>query len=481
MTGMASVPPGLSIASVRAGFARGVGVARPAVRLWLGQAAPGEYRSPFPARLRIGRAAIVALALAWLAAGFHGLNATSGIVHTVGHDTAPSVSSAEAIRTGLAAANADYALAMLSNEGADGAFLSAMRLHLRAVRSAVVEAAGNVTYGDEERGPIGTVLQGLGDYEQAVGRSIASAGDARRDLAFAANDVLHWTVLPAAVTLERVNAGHLAGAYADYLGRWPVWWIVAAGLVLCAGLVAVQVDMARTARRLVNPGLSVATLSIASVSVLVVLRLFAAQSDLRVAKADAFDSVYALSTAAAITADAATAQAFFLFADPASARRSRYAADYGSLVRRLLDMDPARVEQIMKNTSVTPDSAGYIGEELHNVTFPGERDAALALVGAWRRSVEANDALRADDAHGQHALAVRSATQNAPGTARGAFANVDDALRKVLSINQDAFASSIASAEGDDAPLGVALVAGFVLAIAAAWFGIGRRLDDYRF
>ncbi len=462
-------PPPSGVATVRAGLARRVGAALPAVRLRLGQAAPGEYRSPFPARLRAARAAVVVLALVWLAAGFSGLDVTGGIVRTVGHDTAPSVSSAEAIRTGLAAANADYALAMLSNEGADGASLSAMRMRLRAVRAAVVEAAGNVTYGDEERGPIGTVLQGLGDYEQAVGRSVASAGDARRGLAFAADDIMHWTVLPAAVTLERVNADHLAASYAGYLGRFPLAWFAAATGLLLAVLAAVQVDIARTARRLLNPGLLAATLAVAAASALVALRLAAAQSDLRVAKLDAFDSVYALSSARALAADAEAARSFALLAggDAARARRQQDLAD--SLAARLLPVDG---EVAIRTAKAGQSPGGYLGDELANITFDGEEDAAVAAVRAWGAVRRTDAASRGAEARGDQAV---------PAGARTAFARFDAALVEVLAINERAFASSIASAEGDDAPLGAVLVAGFVLALAAAWLGIRRRLDDYRY
>ena len=474
----ASVPPGLTVATFRAGLARGAGAVAAAARPWRGGAAPGDYRSPFQARLRAARAAVVVLALLWLAAGFHGLNATASIVRTVGYDTAPSVSSAEAIRTGLAAANADYALAMLSDEGSDGAILSSMRRRLRAVRAALVDAAANITYGDEERGPIGTVLQGLGDYEQAVGRSIASAGDARRSLAFAADDLMHWTVLPAAATLERVNADHLAAAYGDYLRGTPLAWLTVATLLLLAPLAAVQVDIARTARRLVNPGLAGATLVVASASAVVALRLLAAQGDLRTAKVDAFDSVYALSTARALAADADAAESFALLAegDPARARRQRDSVD--ALAARLLPIDG---EVAIRSAKAGRSPGGYLGDELANTTFPGEDAAATAAVRAWGTVLQADRALGAARQRGDGPGAVSVKSSAVPSGAQTAFMRFDAALGAVLAINQRAFAASISSAECDDAPLGALLAAGFVLAVAAAGFGIGRRLDDYRF
>ncbi len=479
-------PTGLSVASFRAGVARGVALSRPALRAWLGRAAPGDYRSPFPARLRAGRAAVVALALLWLAAGFYGLGATGAIVRTVGHDTAPSVAAAQAIRTGLAAANADFALSALSGEGGDGAFLSAMRLRLRAVRGAIVEAAGNVTYGDEERGPIRTLLQGLGDYEQLVGRSTASAGDARRDLASAADDLLHWTALPAAAALERVNADHLAEDYRDYGGRHVLVWVGIAAALLVLALVAVQVDSARTARRLVNPGLLLATLAVLAATALLVARLVAAQSDLRVAKLDAFDSVYALSGARALAADADAAEGFSLLAGANTPRSAQRRQSFDALAARLL---PARGDAAIRAARAGRNPGGYLGDELVNVTFDGEREAAEAAASAWDGVAAADRALRAAADRGDAAGAAASKTANGitngitngTSSARAAFARLDAALVAVRGINERAFATSIASAERDDAPLGGALAAGFVIAVAAAWFGIGRRLDEYRF
>lgn len=484
MTWPASTPTGLTVATFRAGLARGLGAAAPAVRLWLGQGAPGDYRSPFPARLRVGRLVIVVLALVWLAAGFAGSSATRSIVQTIGHDTAPSVAAAEAVRTGLAAANADYALAMLSDEGAEGPFLATMRSRLGIVRTAIVDAAVNITYGEEERGPILTILRGLGGYEGLVGRSIASAGDARRSLAFEADDLLRETVLPAAAKLGDVNAGHLSEAYRGYLGRWSVGWLVAAGVLLVAALAAVQVDCARTARRLLNPGLLLATVAVVLASVLVVLRLSAAQSDLRVAKADAFDSVYALSTADAQAAGAQSALAFYFLVNAQHGLGSRvdlgvrYEDRFRALSRGLLATDSAAA---IRAADAGQRVQGYLGDELGNVTFPGETAAARTLVQAWGAVVASDDAFRAAVDAYRFPDAEASMTGDRPGTARTAFAQFDAALAKVLAINQDAFAASIAAAEGDDAPLGAALVAGFVLAVAAAWFGIGRRLDEYRF
>ncbi len=475
----AALPAGVQAASLR----QAVAVALPALRRRLGLASrlPGEYRSAFPPRLRAWRLAIVASALLWLVLGLLAVAGTATIVRVVGHDTAPSVAAAERIRTGLASANADFALATLAGDGVDGAFLADMRRQLRGVNAALVAAGGNVTYGDEERGPIATALQGLGDYEQIVGRSVASFGDSRRDLAFAADDLLHWTVLPAAATLERVNADHLASDFAAYLGGWSLPWLVLASAVLLAVLAAAQVDVARTARRILNPGLALATLAALAATAIAVAALVSARADLVVAKHDAFDSVYALSAADAIATDFDAGQSFLLLADGDAGRQARSAAADALRSRRLLVLDAGSVAAAVRNGRDVSGDDGFIGAEIDNMTFPGERQAALDLLDAWGDVVKGDAALQADLARGRRSAVVASKIADVAGGTRAVFVRFDAALAKVLGINQAAFADGIARAEETVQPLGPTLVAGFIVVVAAAWLGIRRRLDAYRF
>lgn len=475
----ATLSTGARVASLR----QAVAVALPGLRRRLGLAArlPGEYRSAFPPRLRAWRFAIVALALLWLALGLLAVAGTATIVRVVGHDTAPSVAAAERIRTGLASANADFALATLAGEGVEGAFLADMRRQLRGVNAALVAAGGNVTYGDEERGPIATALQGLGDYEQIVGRSVTSLGDARRDLAFAADDLLHWTVLPAAATLERVNADHLASDFAAYLGGWSLPWLVLASALLLAALAAAQLDIARTTRRILNPGLALATLAALAATATAVAALVSARADLVIAKHDAFDSVYALSTTDAVATDFDAGQSFLLLADGDAGRQARYAAANAFRARRLLVRDAAAVAAATGTGRAVSGDDGLIGDELANVTFPGERQAALDLLNAWGAVLQSDAALRADLARGRRSLVVAARTADVSGGTRALFVRFDAALAKVLGINETAFADGITRAEEATRPLGPVLVAGFVSVVAAAWFGIRRRLDAYRF
>lgn len=439
------------------------------------------YRSPFPRRLRLARAALVALSLVWLAAGSYALFATGSITRIIGHDTAPSVAAAERIRAGVADANADFSLAVLAGEGADSAFMADMRRQLRGVRAALVAAAGNVTYGAEETGPIGTVLQGLGEYEQLVGRAGASQGAARDELAFAADDALHWTVLPAAAILERVNADHLEAAYSAYGDRWLLPWLIVAAVALLALLAAVQLDMARTARRIVNPLVALATVAVAVASVSAALALGAVQEDLRVAKRDAFDSVYALSTTGALAADADAAQSYLLLASGDPARKARYAAGFAALAHRLLGVSVHEALSALRGGVRPAGDGGYIGDELANITFQGEREAAIDLVSSWRGVLESDEALNGPDTAERRAAAIASKTTDLDGGARRAFAGFDAALGEVLAINQDAFAAAIGRAEDATGPIWVAVILGFAVALASAWFGIRQRLDEYRF
>jgi hypothetical protein len=119
------------------------------------------------------------------------------------------------------------------------------------------------------------------------------------------------------------------------------------------------------------------------------------------------------------------------------------------------------------------------GVELNNVTYPGEREAALELLRTFVEYVAIDRRIRDLERAGRHAEALALCIGTAPGQSDWVFQRFDEALVKVLNINDRFFAAQVESAFSYLAwiPWALPLVA---LAIAAlSWLGLQRRIREY--
>jgi phosphoglycolate phosphatase-like HAD superfamily hydrolase len=180
-------------------------------------------------------------------------------------------------------------------------------------------------------------------------------------------------------------------------------------------------------RRTLNLGLFAATVAAWLFVVFSAQSFNSADRDLKVAKADAFDSIVALW----------------------QSRSLAYSAN-GDLSRAALD--PANAAQHQKSFHDKEDRIRrYIGNELNNITFPGEREAAEELEA--RHKAFAND--------------------------RKALGSFDAALARALRINQDEFEQAIERGFRDVANFET-IAPAFTFAICAlAWLGLRPRLREY--
>jgi hypothetical protein len=123
---------------------------------------------------------------------------------------------------------------------------------------------------------------------------------------------------------------------------------------------------------------------------------------------------------------------------------------------------------------------GFIGAELNNITYPGEREAALDLLRTFVDYIEIDRKIRDLERAGRHAEAFALCVGTAPGQSDWAFERFDKALLKVLDINEHFFATQVASAFSYLAwiPWASPIVA---LAIAVlSWLGLQPRIREYR-
>ena len=436
------------------------------------------YVSTFKRNLERGLWASLAVLLVWALCWFLALRATDVVTRVIGHDTAPSITAAERIRTLLSDANGNLANIMLMKQDDSGAFAAAFRADIAEAEAKLVAAAENITYGDNERIPIATVMRGVAEYEQLVGQARALNSVA---IALKADDLMRNTILPAAAALDKANDDPLTQHYQDYLSsRWKLHALAWAASLAALGVLGyLQYVIFLNAKRLVNPGLAAATGVVVAFSLFAVGALAFADANLKTAKADAFDSIYALSTVQAIANDANSAESFWLLGYDDIDKRGTYENLFVALSQKIVGGD---IRDALKAAAARRRFPGLLGDELANITFAGERAAAEATLKAWAQYVDIDDELRALQDGGKRAQAIALDVGLQPGQSNWAFDRFQKALERTITINQDAFDAAIRASERRvNLVVYGALLIAWLAASAAAWLGFKPRLREYEF
>jgi hypothetical protein len=345
---------------------------------------------------------------------------------------------------------------------------------------------------------VATMLDALGRYEALAAEAILTnqSGSDKPGRPSAATlsyyqqatDLMQNTVLPAAQSLTTANANSLGASYnqnhsSAQNGRL---FVLLLGAALVAVLVVVQVFLATRYRRLINPGLVAATVLALGLIVAGVVQLGAQANQLYVAKVEAFNSIQALSQARAVSYDANANESRFLV-DPGFA--AQYQNDFLTQSQQLADVgnvgifqyDAALAADISAYQATNADVrfGGYLGTEFRNITFPGERAAAVKALLAYQVYERDDRKLRAM-AKANLNSAIMFDVGTSPGQSDWAFNNWDSALGSVITINQDAFTAAVRQG-GDDGSGWNGLIPGLAVAAIAALtiVGVRRRLAEY--
>src|SRR6202012_1629650 len=121
-----------------------------------------------------------------------------------------------------------------------------------------------------------------------------------------------------------------------------------------------------------------------------------------------------------------------------------------------------------------------LGAEFRNITFPGERAAAVRTLLAYQVYETDDRKLRAM-AKTNLAAAVAYDVGTAPGQSDAAFNAYDADLSSLIAINSAAFADAIQAGQGDTAAWNLAIpLAGAALLAALVLAGVRPRLAEYR-
>jgi hypothetical protein len=468
-----------------------------------GPSLPGRVAALWttPAQLWVLLGAVGLSALLLFLAISAGMSDSRRAFRTVGSDSVPSINDALDTYFALSDMDSDAANYLLVSQQpspnlskADA--LSQYEQRRQTASDQLVSAAQNITYGDRERVPILRMTAGLQQFNADVARAelLSDQGDRAGALVAyrQATDLMHRPgtgLLPSALALANANHDGLTAGYDDAMatqGR-DLALIVLAGLLLLASLVGLQLFLAQRMRRALNLPALAATGVTLTLAIGAAATLGANDHQLKVAKQDAYDSVYALRLARATAFDANADESRYLV-DPQRGLQYQQAFLSKSLTLTTFPQAPTIatydaalapvVTQVQQGR--TPDLGGTFGTALHNITFAGEPAASRAVLETWAVYQQSDRTLRADAASGNLKEAVRFDTSPAPDDSDGRFSAFDAALGRWIQVNQDAFDQAIAAGVGNLNGWSLYPAAGALLVVALTFVGLRPRIGEYR-
>ena len=414
-------------------------------------------------------------------------------------DSAPSVIAAEHIKFALSDMDANAANELLFPHGDLPEALEQYEDRREEAVEALIEAAENITYGDKEREPIKNLALFMGNYQSEVqrARDLHERHDPEYVAAYLkAAKILDEKLLPNADALHKANEEEMNKAYAGHEGESmaSMAFVVLIGLGLGAFLICMQLFLLRKTRRILNPMLLLATVLTLGLLLHTVHVMSTEREQLRVAKKDAFDSIVALWQTRAVSYAARADQSRYLL-EPAK-HETREADFYtkarllATMPNQVTQMQDVAVGQWFEGKYVAFNSgknrvdgfSGYLADELGNITFPGEREAALKTLSSFIVFIQMDREIRQKEMAGDHdgAIALCLGTNPDKPNANEAFAEFDKYLDKTLEINQKAFDQAVD--RGFEDLKGFDLRASIVIGLIAllVFGGLFARIGEYR-
>jgi hypothetical protein len=208
--------------------------------------------------------------------------------------------------------------------------------------------------------------------------------------------------------------------------------------------------------------------------------LFSASAQLKIAKEDAFESIHALWQVRALAYSANGDESRYLLD---SAMATKHEQAFSAKVAKLAEIPDVatfkRVVSTLANSGTNVGFKGLFADALNNITFKGEREAAIATLAAFSTYFEIDKQIRQLEQSGNHDAAVALCIGSKQGQSNWAFERFDSALDKTLAINQQAFDQAVDQGfkemEGFEVTAPIALSAIALLTL----FGLLPRTKEY--
>ena len=399
----------------------------------------------------------------------------------IANQSAKSVIAAERMASALADMDANAANGLLSPQQKQSA-IDGYNKSRGMMTDALVDAARNITFAGEEA-EIKSLATASGVYGARV-EAAFTFQNVNVPLAVAqylkAAQLMDSSLLPAARKVDDINRSELNGSFENvgrlsYIQRALVWLT---GIGMLAVLLRIQFFLSDRMRRSLNPLCLLATAVTAWLLLYTNHALSTAFHQVVVVKSDAFESVHLLWKTKAAAFEANAQESRYLLDKPGALNHQAY---FDGVSKAISD-DPAKLLATTSSTEErhpTGDMKGFLADELRNITFEGERDAAVKVVAWWVRYIEIDAKIRALERSGQHDQAVQLCLGEEDNQSNWAFKGFITALDKTLDINQREF--DRATKSGFNVLKGFEILAPILglIAALACLFGVLPRIREY--
>jgi hypothetical protein len=398
-----------------------------------------------------------AVGLLFLTSTISAMRTQRGFIKMVGVDAAPSILNAQRIRDSLSDMDANAANELIAKPGQNPEAVASYNKRREKLSKLLVASAENITYGNQERVPISTIQFKVGDYFQLVQRARdfhAQGNQAEMLNAYrAAAEIMDKTLLPAAEELTKVNNSELNGAYQNQkvTATGSIVLVILAGLLMVGVLFSLQIFLDRRMKRVLNPGLLAASAIAVLFTVYTVSLLMTASSNLRIAKEDAFDSLYPLRKARALSYSANGDESRYLL-DAQLAQQ--HEQNFFNKVKQVGQAPAGATLEMVANTafdssnprqdSIFVGFEGYLADQLRNITFgEPEQKATAEAIRTFGKYLEIDKKIRALQTSGQRQAAIDLCIGNNPGESNWAFDQYKKTHQQVMNINMAEFQKAI--------------------------------------
>ncbi|MFA1540441.1 hypothetical protein [Actinomadura monticuli] len=467
----------------------------------------GRWLKTIPGRVRAHVVLCLAALIALLAVLAVAIGNARDSVQTIGHDAGPQVVATGTLYFALSDMDAQVSNILLIGREHDLGVGYDESLRVYEKRRAEADAAAVQAAQLAGRDPalkrtVQEVLDGLGKYERLVGQAMQLDAQSNHapgelpdqviDAYRQATDLMKMQLLPKAYNITLDSGAHVRQSYetkrsAVLTGRA---WVAVTGLLVLLLLIATQLYLARTFRRVLNWALVLATLATIVLTAVGAGLLTAHAGHIKRAKEDGFDSILQLSRARAISHSAFADESRYLL-DPgrADTYEQTYLDKSLSVIYPDLGDKPVNLENYyagleQKVAPYRPGQGavpflGFFGDEARTTDQGRDADALAKTLAAYR-TVQRNDAeMRRLAASGNRTGAIDLRMGRTSSAIRD-FGAFDASLSALTAVHQDAFDEAIRDADGglrgwNAVPAaGVAAIALLILA------GVRPRLAEFR-
>lgn len=418
-----------------------------------------------------------------------GVQSKRHAIKTVGKDSVPSIITAQRLKNAFTGMDANAVNELLVKPGQNPDAIKDYEDRRQSLAERLVTAAENITYGDAERKPIQTMQLAVGEYIAKIqqARDANERGDTNGVLVAyrEAAKIMDNTLIPAADALDKANSDELEKTYnaQRFASGRALFFVVISDLLLLGILVAIQLFLSNRMRRTLNPMLLGATAIAIIFLGYTTWAFLSASKNLRVAKEDAFASMHALRKLRAFAYSINADESRYLLDKAFAAQHEQAFFDKAAKIAQVPDgltFDAVVAElQQDENKKVDGLFSGYIADELKNITFPGERDAAVATLKTFGVYFNIDKQIRQLEQSGKHAEAIALCVGKKSGQSNWAFTQFLIANNKAFDINQAAFDKAVEQGfkDVDGFEVTTPVVVGAIALLTL--LGLRPRLNEY--